>query len=981
MAAGNTVGAMYVKVVADTSGLKRQITRAAKEDGDDAGEIFGVEFERALEKRLGKIQLDRAFEGQFDKMGHDLATKIAAGQAKGTENLTISKNLSAEVKKAVRAMGLNWDEMGDELQGDILHAVAGGFERGFKDAEKSAAKSKATIGHLLSDVGKDISFGKALDNLVKDIATKVPDDVRQAIESGQANVKWTFAAEAKKEIDKIAKAFDVSAADIEKTIRARIPAAFNAAGREAEKQAAKASKALGGVKIRPLTDLIDDDAFLREVNNVANTVEKVLPRRMRSALRKGTKVDWDFDAQIAPHIRSLAQKFQISFRDASRMVQRDITRGLVTPMSKMDNMVGKIYRSLRRVGSGGIFDGLTTALGAVILMAFKIGSAFFSVFTKVVNIVGTVMETIGEGIKGVTENMSGLGKIANKVGEKMVGIGGGLAETVASAPAAIVAVIGLVAVMASLVLVLGAVAQAISAVIAGVVILGAAIYHTIALAALFAPIVGALVVGFGGMFVGGMDAAKAVMALGKAMMETDPKKRAAAMKQYREELKKLGPNAREAVQALEPLIESFKGLKKRAGEALFEGMAKSLGKAKPLIDAVSDGLVLVAGAVGDVIDGFLELGGSASFMESFKGMWESSASLIRHVGNAARDVFAGLTSFFDTISPVTEKFATAIETIAANFRKWTESESGRASILDFFETAYDIGSQVWDIVKELAGAFGDLFTADATQNATKDFLTWLLEQVQRFRDWINEVSENGKLEEWFNNAKEAAKILWTVMGFLVEAFKALLTPSALNTLKLVGLLFMAWVGSIVMVINVVGFLIGILVGGFKLAKGVILTVWYAILFVKDAIVAVWRKFGELKSQGKSTFDAIKGAITAAKDAVQRFIDRIKNIHWPKPPEWVRKLWPFASGGVVMGPTRALVGEAGPEAIIPLTRPLSQVDPSVRGMAALMRGQTKTFPGATGASRVTTNYWQITTPGADARVVAAQVMNRMAVAAG
>lgn len=48
---------------------------------------------------------------------------------------------------------------------------------------------------------------------------------------------------------------------------------------------------------------------------------------------------------------------------------------------------------------------------------------------------------------------------------------------------------------------------------------------------------------------------------------------------------------------------------------------------------------------------------------------------------------------------------------------------------------------------------------------------------------------------------------------------------------------------------------------------------------------------------------------------------------------------FASGGVLMGPRRILAGEAGPEAIVPLSRPLNQVDPSVRALSAIAQGLT------------------------------------------
>jgi phage-related protein len=50
---------------------------------------------------------------------------------------------------------------------------------------------------------------------------------------------------------------------------------------------------------------------------------------------------------------------------------------------------------------------------------------------------------------------------------------------------------------------------------------------------------------------------------------------------------------------------------------------------------------------------------------------------------------------------------------------------------------------------------------------------------------------------------------------------------------------------------------------------------------------------------------------------------------------------FASGGVLVGPRRILAGEAGPEAIVPLNRALSQVDPSVRWLSAI--AQNKSTP--------------------------------------
>lgn len=68
----------------------------------------------------------------------------------------------------------------------------------------------------------------------------------------------------------------------------------------------------------------------------------------------------------------------------------------------------------------------------------------------------------------------------------------------------------------------------------------------------------------------------------------------------------------------------------------------------------------------------------------------------------------------------------------------------------------------------------------------------------------------------------------------------------------------------------------------------------------------------------------------------------------------------ASGGIFTGAQTRLIGEAGPEAVVPLNRPLSQVDPSVRWLSAYAQGKTnlsdvspisldRSFGGSDGAS--------------------------------
>jgi phage-related protein len=61
------------------------------------------------------------------------------------------------------------------------------------------------------------------------------------------------------------------------------------------------------------------------------------------------------------------------------------------------------------------------------------------------------------------------------------------------------------------------------------------------------------------------------------------------------------------------------------------------------------------------------------------------------------------------------------------------------------------------------------------------------------------------------------------------------------------------------------------------------------------------------------------------------------------PSSVRKYLPFAKGGIVYGPTHALIGEAGPEVVIPLTNPKRAAQLAQQsGLLGILASQTRTL---------------------------------------
>jgi phage-related protein len=118
------------------------------------------------------------------------------------------------------------------------------------------------------------------------------------------------------------------------------------------------------------------------------------------------------------------------------------------------------------------------------------------------------------------------------------------------------------------------------------------------------------------------------------------------------------------------------------------------------------------------------------------------------------------------------------------------------------------------------------------------------------------------------------------------------------------------------------------------------------------------------------------AMVKAWNTVKSYIDKIKNAFSSMWSTVKSKIPFFAAGGITTGPS--IVGEAGPEMVIPLTRPISQIDPSVRAIAAMLRGQNSDqviTGGTTGPTKIVINEIKVYAPSADPEAVAAQVVNR------
>lgn len=133
----------------------------------------------------------------------------------------------------------------------------------------------------------------------------------------------------------------------------------------------------------------------------------------------------------------------------------------------------------------------------------------------------------------------------------------------------------------------------------------------------------------------------------------------------------------------------------------------------------------------------------------------------------------------------------------------------------------------------------------------------------------------------------------------------------------------------------------------------------------------------LSSIGSSVWNGLKSVLNAGIRLVNRAISGFNRFS----PVNVSKIPELANGAIVTAPTTALIGEAGPEAVIPLMRHRRAGQLAEQsGLIDILERQGLVVR-ADGGDRSQHHTWNITTRGTDPRTVSQAMYNRMTLATG
>lgn len=507
----------------------------------------------------------------------------------------------------------------------------------------------------------------------------------------------------------------------------------------------------------------------------------------------------------------------------------------------------------------------------------------------------------------------------------------------------------------------------------------------------------------------------------------------------------LDPIFKGALQGLEAFVESMaatldsKGVR-RAFDNIGSNLPRLLGTLGSALGGLTSGLVIFFDEITPytqrLIDGFDNLADRFSnWIKSAEGK-NSLADFMDRAFDAAEslwDILGNVTSALGKLFGIGQEetgksFLGYLEDITERFDNFLSSPEGKEQVKDYFRQVGDFMRDVKNLFGDIARAFDELDSGQAREDLNQFLeamrkvtggIIWLAENFENARTAILLVTtpvlgmvelfrmaygalfgEEGyvvrlvdSIQEWFSSIP--AKVgsgLNPVPGKVSEAFRSAYTAAARWVLRLPQAVVENWQKIPGLAARALGSVVARVVEPFAQARSRVVG---ALAQFRSNVRAGIAAIPGLVRSGLSTLASTFSApFIAAYSRVSSWVARIKALISNLGSlvggavQAVRDSLPnipglaFASGGIVSGPTRALVGEAGPEAIVPLNRPLSRVDPSVRGLAAVAQGKAFASGGIAGGRSVVINEGAIviSSNATDPNILAEMVLDRIAMLA-
>lgn len=943
---GESIGAAYVRILADGTGFPEDVER---------------EFSKAEPLILARGRKDseayrEGFNDEVDK--HPLSDDLVASLRKGSGKVNaVGEFLGGDVmdgleKEIEKRFGKNAGPIGQALNKNLRDMVAKGL-----DPSSLGAVLENNLGGLLRQATKDVQDAEQEQVRIKEAATKELE--KQDRDRTASMNKWIVANK------KFADDF-----------RALETKRLNDSVSRTNKWVVAQQKFADDFRaIAARTRMAEEKEWRKTQDEINATIDKSLKEGYTHLKKANLEIAKTYD-DAAKSGRLLSKGLQ----DVEKVIQKT-TQAVgdgETGFGRFARSIDKIAESTGRASGKGSRNNFVNFVG---------GAA-----EGIVKLVGVIPKAI-DGVLKFGNNLSIAGKAgftafseAQAAGDgffKSLQQGGGAAfSTLASlGSTGVPGILALAAAAVVAVVAIGPLVAIISGLAAAATALAASL--TFGIIGALAPLVGliapiSIAAGVLGL---------AFVGLGKKGKETLKQ----TLKPITDQLQALGAVARKSIFADLPaqtkeLGDRFKTLKplvKAAGTGISEFFTNLLGGTKD--------------------PAFV------SFVDTFKVVLPG---VLAQLGTIFRQTFKGLGGVFVALIPSVQTFLDYLDRITKRFSDFTTSAEGQDQLKNFFDRAATSAQSIFDLLGSIGGLLKTVFNAGAEPG--NNIVDTLAQKVRDFNAFLQ--ANPDALSKWFANGVQIIGDVGNALVGVSQIFGALDTDlnrrfaaaalqeiivvagTAAFALERIGtaarFTFNLVIFAIKGALNAMGsFIVGIagVVSAFSLIPGVgklFDGVSQKILTAGSNVLNLGNKIKFIPDP-KIDMSGFNSAINGAKTDVGRLRNQIDNLPNSKEIDILIAIAVRASvraagiagasatGGIFNGAQTRLIGEAGPEAIVPLNRNLSQVDPAVRELSAIAQG--KKVPGSvgTGTGRsIDASGWTIVSQSKDPATVARETFNHL-----
>lgn len=772
MPRGTRVGQAYVKVLADGTGMDRDIEREL--EGVDKGlknsrvrnraafkdffsELFDnidADLDKFGEAIATRIEFDKTFDKALDDPRLNKVFQFAAerhGKQYGDEFITdLSATIRAKARKDLGFQNFFSDLLSNSPQGkdlpilEEIDDIAIALSKSFAERERvQAAADKKRIDAEVATGQKLMAAGRRIRAM----------DLADRLKSEKKIVAAAEKAEA--EIEKIRKKRVIDEQDRANQITAIENRLLLAQGKILQKEARNRIK-LRQNELKAQTALLIENFKEQNKNSQLSIRDQKkslvdLDRQLR--VLSETFHDVDFDSDIG-------RRF-IKFRQDVSTAREDLhgfTNGLDRVADRSALLFGKGSRNdfLNFFGRGtGALARIPALFSRLGTFGAKLGGEFKEIFS---------LMRQGQGL------FSAFSKVAGESGSALSTLGASIGS-VGVAGLILIPILTIVTtLMSGLLGIVVALASTISLALVGSIGVLAGTFSALTVA------IGLGVLAFKNL----SDVQKDLLSSSFKPVSTEASRLGRIMAgQVSQDFATWGSNVRASLTGLAPLA-------RRMGQAF--------------------------GEVGNELTASLSGPGFTLFKQ---GLTKLLPNITKNFGSAFTKTLSGLAGLFAALLPSVEEFSEFLSKVAGDFDRWASSAEGQNEIADFMDRALDSAEALGDFLGELGGLLNDLLfnrTGGEIGNGIFDDMT---QGIANFRAFI----ADGGIEEWFVNAGNLADGLGVALKGLGDIINALADPGAMDAIVLSFQLFGDLLSGLAPILKVVSKGVTILGAGFQFFTG------------------------------------------------------------------------------------------------------------------------------------------------------------------